>query len=92
MRSYDEWHDLYIDGDGEWSLTHPIAKCPSYPDGPEPGDTAYGCGTEDVMGVHGTEYPELAKLKEGHYRIRYWGETSPVDGEFEDGFDVEVAG
>jgi hypothetical protein len=88
-RTWDKWHGLTIHEEG-WSLDHQ-GGCPTYPDGPGEDDVAYSCPTYSVLSYWKTGFGEMNSLKPGTYRIRYWSETSPIDGEFDEGFDVERA-
>lgn len=76
MIHFDNWHTLTV---GDYDLTlggHD--RCPSYPDGPEPGDTDYGCLTRSTM--RHRAFPEIDELKPGEYLVRYWWTDDRDDG------------
>jgi len=87
---YDSWHTLEIDGDMYELGGH--TDCPAYPDGPGPGDTAYGCPTAFAMEAHGVKgFYELVCLQDGVHQVRYWTEltVSYPDGPPPQGFEVK---
>jgi hypothetical protein len=87
-RIEDRWHKMLVDDNGV-SLKHPLG-CPTYPDGPEYGDTAYGCLTCAVLTYHETDHSGLYLHGQGEYRIRYWYEKPSSGQVTAEGFDVEV--
>jgi len=84
--TYDAWHGLTVFEDG-WRLTHP-STCPTYPDGPDKDDYAYGCVTQAVMTSPDFRIEDIGIPEPGHYQIQYWHEEMDKSGEY--GFTVEA--
>lgn len=94
MMFHDTWHTLEVGRveEVEYHLSDHDVACPTYPDGPEPGDCGYGCATAYNLDFYGIDYfDEMKNLEEGIYRIRYWCQSPStlIGGELENGMDVE---